>query len=88
MRYLTSEPSAAVVSNGRRYPRCTEQRAMLKVTVYKVKCFDVLKGEERTLRCMATRSGARLLGNEFEIVEGSGLEIDPSQLDRDGIVTK
>jgi hypothetical protein len=60
---------------------------MPKVTVYKVKCFDVLKGEERILRCMATRSGARLLGNEFEIVEGSGLEIDTSQLDRDGIVT-
>ena len=61
---------------------------MPKVTVYKIKCFDVFKGEERILGCMATRSGARLLGNEFEIVEGSGLEIDTSQLDRDGIVTK
>jgi hypothetical protein len=61
---------------------------MPKVTVYKVKCFDVLKGEERILRCMATRAGARSLGNEFEIVEDSGLEIDTSQLDRDGIVIK
>jgi hypothetical protein len=56
---------------------------MPKVTVYRVKCFDVFKDQERILRCMATRSGARLLGNEFEIVEGSGLEIDASQLERD-----
>ena len=56
---------------------------MPKVTVYRVKCFDVFKDEERILRCMTTRSGARLLGNEFEIVEGSGLEIDASQLERD-----
>jgi hypothetical protein len=58
---------------------------MLKVTIYKIKCFDVFKDEERILRCMATRSGARLLGNGFEIVEGSGLEIDASQLDRDEV---
>jgi hypothetical protein len=56
---------------------------MPKVTVYRVKCFDVFRDEERILRCMATRSGFRLLGNEFEIVEGSGLEIDASQLGRD-----
>jgi hypothetical protein len=55
---------------------------MPKVTVYRVKCFDVIKGEERILGCMVTRSGARLLGNEFEIVEGTGIEVDASQLER------
>ena len=54
---------------------------MPTVMVYKVKCFDVVRGEERILRSMATRSGARLLGYGFEIVEGSGLEVDPSQLE-------
>ena len=55
---------------------------MPNVTVYKIKCFDVMKGGERILGCMATRSGARLLGDEFEIIEGSGIEIDASQLER------
>jgi hypothetical protein len=55
---------------------------MASVTVYKVKCFDVIRGEERILGCMATRSGARLLGDEFGIIEGSGIQIDASQLER------
>ena len=80
MRYLTGEPSNLL------YPAAWQisaerNRAMSKVTVCKVKCFDVIRGEVRILRSMATRSGARLLGDGFEIVEGSGLEIDASQLE-------
>jgi hypothetical protein len=56
------------------------ERQMRKVTVYKVKCFDAVRGETRILRHMATRSGAKMLGDEFEIIEGSGIEIDASQL--------
>ena len=56
---------------------------MPKVTVFKIKCFDVIKGEERILGRLATRSGARLLGDGFEIIEGTGMEVDASQLERD-----
>jgi hypothetical protein len=31
---------------------------------------------------MATRSGARLLGDGFEIIEGTAIEVDASQLER------
>ena len=55
---------------------------MPKVTVFKIKCFDVIKGEERILGRLATRSGARLLGDGFEIIEGTGIEVDASQLER------
>jgi hypothetical protein len=55
---------------------------MAKVAVYKVKCFDAFKSEERILGRMATRSGARLLGDGFEIIEGTGIEVDASQLER------
>ena len=56
---------------------------MPNVTVFKIKCFDVIKGEERILGRLATRSGARLLGDGFEIIEGTGMEVDASQLERD-----
>jgi hypothetical protein len=59
-----------------------------KVTVYRVKCFDAFKGEEHILGCMATRSGARLLRDGFEIIEGTGIEIDASQLERGGPWTR
>ena len=55
---------------------------MPNVTVFKIKCFDVIKSEERILGRMATRSGARLLGDGFEIIEGTGIEVDASQLER------
>ena len=57
---------------------------MQTVTVYKVKCFDAVMGEPRILMHMATRSGAKMLGHEFEIIEGSGIEIDASQLGYSG----
>jgi hypothetical protein len=52
----------------------------MRVTVYKVKCFDAVRGETRILRHMATRTGAKILGEGFEIIEGTGIEIDASQL--------
>ena len=55
---------------------------MPNVTVFKIKCFDVIKGEERILGRLATRSGARLLGDGFDIIEGTGIEVDASQLER------
>ena len=55
---------------------------MPNVTVFKIKCFDVIKGEERILGRLATRSGARLLGDGFEIIEGTAIEVDASQLER------
>ena len=64
---------------------------MPNVTVFKIKCFDVIKGEERILGRLATRSGARLLGDGFDIIEGTGIEVDASQLvfrvlDSDGVL--
>jgi hypothetical protein len=80
-----SEPTAISGIERRRTPTLDGTENLLRVTVYRIKCFDAFRGEEHILRCMATRSGARLLGNGFEIVEGSGLEIDASQLDRDEV---
>jgi hypothetical protein len=51
---------------------------MPKVTVYKVRKYDILAGETRIEPCVATREGAVIMGGE--IVESSAVEIDESQL--------
>jgi hypothetical protein len=80
--YLTANPTTILVSSGVAHPALNGTETMPKVTVFKIKCFDAFMGEERILRCMATRSGARLLGGGFEIIEGTAIEVDASQLER------
>ena len=76
------EPHYDIGIQRRGTPRAERNRDNAEVTVFKIKCFDAFMGEERILRCMATRSGARLLGGGFEIIEGTAIEVDASQLER------
>jgi hypothetical protein len=51
---------------------------MGKVTVYNVRLYDTLDDATVISTRMATRKGADMMGGE--IVEGSGVEIEASQL--------
>ncbi|SDR63338.1 hypothetical protein SAMN05519103_08507 [Rhizobiales bacterium GAS113] len=52
---------------------------MAKVTVYKVQLYDVMNDAPVISRRLATRKGAARMGGE--IVDGSAIEIDASQLE-------
>jgi hypothetical protein len=52
---------------------------MAKVTVYKVKKYDIESDEFRTSRRMATREGAQLMG--AMIIEHTAREIDECELE-------
>ena len=52
---------------------------MAKVTVYKVKLYDAVDAKPMISTRMATPKGAHMMGGE--IVAGSGVEIDASQLE-------
>jgi hypothetical protein len=54
---------------------------MPKVTVYKVRHFDINTNEARIIPRLVTREGAKTMGDGFEIIEGMGVEIDTSQLE-------
>lgn len=52
---------------------------MAKVTVYRVKKYDIGSDEFQISRRMATREGAQLMG--AEIIENTEREIDDSELE-------
>jgi hypothetical protein len=54
-------------------------REMPRVTVYKVKIYDIIADEVRLSRRMATEKGALTMGGE--IVQDTATEIDDSQLE-------
>jgi hypothetical protein len=58
-----------------------EGTAMPKVMVYLMKRYDIMTDETRVRPKMATRKRAEEL--KCEVIEGSGIEIDASQLDHD-----
>jgi hypothetical protein len=53
---------------------------METITVYKVRLYDTRNDESLTSRRMATVQGAAMMGGW--IIDGTGIEIDPSQLER------
>lgn len=56
-----------------------EESNMETITVYKVGLYDALNDEPRTSRRMATVQGAAMMRGW--IIDGTGFEIDPSQLE-------
>ena len=52
---------------------------MKKVTVYKVKVYDIYKDEPVLSRRMATREGAAIM--KGDVIENTATEIDASQLE-------
>ena len=52
---------------------------MAKVTVYKVRLYDAVDADSLISNRMATPKGAHMMGGD--IVEGSGVVIDASQLE-------
>ncbi len=55
-------------------------RHLPKVTVYKVKVYDISKDESCVARRMATEKGAAIMCGT--IIEGTGIEIDADRLER------
>jgi hypothetical protein len=49
------------------------------ITVYKVRLYDARNDESFTSRRMATIAGAGMMGGW--IIDGTGIEIEPSQLE-------
>jgi hypothetical protein len=52
---------------------------MPKVTVYKIKVYDISKDESRVSRRMATEKGAAIMCGR--IILGTGIEIDADRLE-------
>ena len=52
---------------------------MEKITVYRVRIYDVQNDEFRTSRRLATMQGAAMMGGS--IIDGTEAEIDQSQLE-------
>jgi hypothetical protein len=56
---------------------------MARVMVYRFKAYSHLKGKSIKARRMGTREGIEKVGGT--IIEGSGVEIDDSRLETDGM---
>ena len=59
---------------------------MARVMVYRFKAYSHLEGETMQARRMGTREGIETVGGT--IIEGSGVEIDDSRLETDGMTAK
>ena len=55
------------------------ERNVETITVYEVRLYDARNDESFTSRRMATIAGAGMMGGW--IIDGTGIEIDPSQLE-------
>ena len=56
------------------------------VTVYRFQKYDINSDQKIVSPRMATRETIRGLGSEFQVIEGTGVDIDSARLDGDEMI--